>query len=185
MPPLVLGDTIDAECEAALKEDHMRGIHRISVAALIVIIGAVLIGAHIGGAASTAAFSLVAGQGAGNAGLNFNGKDKGHLMITVPVGAEVALTVINKGDLPHSIQIIPYTDKIPPQAQAHAAFPGAETPDPLQGILKGKTATAKFTASKPGKYLLICGFPGHALLGMYGLFEVSASADTQPTLVAK
>ncbi len=163
----------------------MRGIHRVSVAALIAIIGAVLIMAHMGGAASTAAFSIVAGQTAGNAGLNFNGKDKGHLIITVPVGAEVTLTLTNKGDLPHSLQIIPYTDKLPAQAQPRAAFPGAETPDPQQGILKGKTALAKFTASKPGKYLLICGFPGHALLGMYGLFEVSASADTPPTLVAK
>ena len=163
----------------------MRGIHRVSMAALVAIVGAVLIGAHTGGAASTAAFSIVAGQGAGNAGLNFNGKDKGHLIITVPVGAEVALTLINKGDLPHSIQIIPYTDKLPARAQPRPALLGAETPDPVQGILKGKTALAKFTASKPGKYLLMCGFPGHALLGMYGLFEVSASADTQPTLVAK
>jgi sulfocyanin len=163
----------------------MKGISRVGAAAVIVVIGALLIAANVGGAAATATFSIVAGQTAGNAVLNFNGKDKGHLIITVPVGAEVTLTLTNKGDLPHSIQIIPYTDKIPAQAQARAAFPGAETPDPQQGILKGKTAVAKFTASKPGKYLLICGFPGHALLGMYGLFEVSASADTQPTLVAK
>jgi len=162
----------------------MRKLYEIG-AALVILAVAVFAAAHGGGAATTAAFSIVANQGNANSGYNFNGASKGHPVITVPVGAEVQLTLTNKGDLPHSLQVIPYTDKVPAQALAHPAFPGAESPNPAVGTLKGKTAVVKFTASKPGKYLLICGFPGHALLGMYGIFNVAASATTKPTLVTK
>ena len=135
-----------------------------------------------GRAAGTAAFAIVASQTPANGELNFNGADKGRLVITVPVGAAVQLTLSNKGSLPHSLQIIAYTDHPPAQATT-AVFPGAETKNPTAGIVKGQTAVAQFTASKPGKYLLICGFPGHALLGMYGVFQVSPSASAQPSLV--
>ena len=141
-----------------------------------------------GSAAATtaaAAFSIVAAQTPANGELNFNGADQGRLMITVPEGASVELTLTNKGSLPHSLEVIPYTDRLPPMALANPAFPGAVSKDPQVGINKGQTAVVKFTAAKPGKYLLICGFPGHALLGMYGLFEVSPSAATKPSLVIK
>jgi sulfocyanin len=134
------------------------------------------------GAAKQAAFTVVAGQGGANGGLNFNGTSKGKLIITVPLGAAVQITLTNKGDLPHSLQIIPYTATPPSTAAAKPAFPGAETPNPQTGVNKGQSAVAKFTASKPGKYLFICGFPGHALLGMYGVFEVSSSASTAPSM---
>jgi hypothetical protein len=61
-------------------------------------------------------------------------------------------------------------------------FPRAETPDPEMGILHGETAVATFTASTPGRYPLIFGFPRHALLGMYALFTVSASSSTAPSM---
>ncbi|SRR5712692_3166389 len=141
-----------------------------------------------GGAAAgsaTAAFSIVAAQTPANGELNFNGADKGRLVITVPVGASVELTLTNRGSLPHSLQVIPFTDKLPATAVAKPAFPDAVTKDPQVGINKGQTAVVKFTASKPGKYLLICGFPGHALLGMYGTFEVSPSEAAKPSLVIK
>jgi sulfocyanin len=136
-----------------------------------------------GRAAGAAVFALVASQTPANGELNYNGASKGQLVITVPVGAAVQLTLSNKGSLPHSLQIIPYTDHPPAQAAPAPVFPGAETKNPAVGIVKGQTAVAQFTASKPGKYLLICGFPGHALLGMYGVFNVSPSASAQPSLV--
>lgn len=152
-----------------------------AVAIAGIIIAAACVGS--GRAAGAAAFALVASQTPANGELNFNGTDKGQLVITVPVGAAVQLTLSNKGSLPHSLQIIPYTDHPPAQAAPAPAFPGAETKNPAVGIVKGQTAVAQFTASKPGKYLLICGFPGHALLGMYGVFQVSPSASTNPSLV--
>ena len=162
----------------------MTRVHHVGATGIIVAIVAVLIATPIGSAAVQAAFSIVAGQTPANAGLNFNGTVKGKLVITVPVGAQVQLTLVNKGDLPHSLQIIPFTAQPPATALPHPAFPGAETPNPQEGVMKGKTAVATFTASKPGKYLLICGFPGHALLGMYGIFEV-APAGTPPSMVTQ
>jgi sulfocyanin len=155
------------------------------LAGLVVTAGAVAAGGLLGrgGAAPAADFSLVASQTTANGELNFNGAYKGHLVITVPVGAAVQLTLSNKGSLPHSMEVIPYTDQLPAQATATPAFPGAETKNPTVGITKGQTAMAQFTAAKPGKYLLICGFPGHALLGMYGIFEVSPAPSAKPTLV--
>ncbi len=137
------------------------------------------------GGGSPAAFSIVAAQTAANAEMNYNGAAKGGLMITVPVGASVQLTLSNNGSLPHSMEVIPYTTTLPAVATLTPAFPGAVTKNPQAGITKGQTATVQFTASKAGKYLLICGFPGHALLGMYGIFEVSPSAATKPTMVVK
>ena len=155
------------------------------VAGSVMIAGAVAAGGLLGrgGAAAPAAFSLVASQTPANGELNFNGAFKGHLVITVPVGAAVQLTLSNKGSLPHSLEVIPYTEQLPAQATPTPAFPGAETKNPAVGITKGQTAAVQFTAAKPGKYMLICGFPGHALLGMYGIFEVSPTASTKPSLV--
>ena|SRR5438132_5323848 len=136
--------------------------------------------------APAAQLSVVAGQGPANGGMNFDGTSKGRLVITVPVGAQVKLTLTNQGDLPHSIEIIPATSQLPSQAVNPPAFPGAETPTPVAGITKGKTAVAQFTAAKPGKYVMICGFPGHAILGMYATFVVSPSASALPSMtVAK
>jgi sulfocyanin len=161
----------------------MERIRSVGSAVIIAVLSAVLGSAQSGGAAATAAFSLVGGQGAANGGINFNGTVKGALVITVPVGAQVKLTLVNKGDLPHSLQIIPFTAALPATAVKQPAFPGAQTPNPEVGIMKGQTAVAQFTAAKPGKYLLICGFPGHALLGMYATFVVSPQASATPSLV--
>jgi sulfocyanin len=162
----------------------MTSFHKL--AGSLVIAGAVAAGgllARGGAAAAPAAFSLVASQTSANGELNFNGAFKGQLVITVPAGSPVQLTLSNKGSLPHSLEVIPYTSQLPAQATASPAFPGAETKNPTVGITKGQTAVAQFTAAKPGKYLLICGFPGHALLGMYGIFEVSPAPSAKPTLV--
>lgn len=161
----------------------MNRMRSIGSAAIIAVLSVVLGSAGSGGAAATAAFSLVAGQSSANGGINFNGTVKGALVITVPVGAQVKLTLANKGDLPHSLQIIPFTTTPPATAVKQPVFPGAQTPNPEVGIMKGQTAVAQFTAAKPGKYLLICGFPGHALLGMYGIFNVSPLASATPSLV--
>lgn len=161
----------------------MTRIYRLGATAIPIVLAAVLAGWQFGGAAATAAFQIVANQTAANAGQNFNGASHGHLVVTVPEGAQVRITFLNKGSVPHSLQIIPYTDKLPATALARPVFPGAETPNPQAGVPGGRSVVVHFTASKPGKYLMICGFPGHALLGMYGIFQVSPSAAARPSLV--
>ncbi len=166
----------------------MTRIRRFAAAMMIAgVLPAIGVSAARGAAAtgSSATFALVAAQTPANGELNFNGADKGRLVITVPLGAAVQLTLTNKGSLPHSLEVIPYTDKLPATAIPTPAFPGAVSKNPQAGITKGQTAVVQFTASKPGKYLLICGFPGHALLGMYGAFEVSLAATTKPSMVIK
>lgn len=133
--------------------------------------------------APAAQFTIVAGQGPANGELNFNGASNGKLVITVPQGAQVRLTLQNKGALPHSLQLIPNTTQLPAQAANAPALPGAETPDPTAGVIKGQTQVAQFAATKAGKYLLICGFPGHALLGMYATLIVAPSSSATPGMI--
>src|SRR5436853_1182909 len=85
-------------------------------------------------AGPVAAFPIVAAQTAANGEMNYDGTIKGQLVITVPVGAAVQLTLTNKGTLPHSLQIIPFTDQMPAAAVPIPAFPGAPTKDPQAGI---------------------------------------------------
>lgn len=137
------------------------------------------------GRGPVARFSLVAGQTPANGGLNFNGATGGHLVLTVPEGAQVELTLVNQGALPHSLQVVPEATTPPPTAEAQPAFPGAETPNPQVGAGPGQTAQASFVASRPGRYLLICGVPGHAVVGMYAVLEVSPQASTRPHMSVK
>jgi uncharacterized cupredoxin-like copper-binding protein len=142
-------------------------------------------------AAPEASFTVVANQSPANAGQNFNGVDRGRLVITVAPGTAVHVKFMNspKAALSHSFQVIPLkgsamSPTLPAQAEPQPAFAGAETPNPAAGTAPGKTVDVRFTASKAGRYLFICGFPGHALLGMYGRFDVTAGA--KPSLaVAK
>ncbi|HLW47290.1 MAG TPA: sulfocyanin-like copper-binding protein [bacterium] len=141
-------------------------------------------------AAAEATFTVVANQTAGNAGENFNGVDHGRLSITVPPGTPVHVKFMNAKSavLPHSFQVIPLkgtakSPVLPAQAQPQPAFPGAATPGAAAGITPGKTADVRFTASTAGHYLFICGFPGHALLGMYGTLDVTPGA--KPVMVVK
>lgn len=132
-----------------------------------------------------ASFTLIAGETPANSGLNINGASFGWPVLTVPVGAQVRLTLVNRGAMPHSLQVIPFTSSPPVAALAHPAFPGAETPDPRDGTPAGQSAAAVFTAATRGRYLLICGVPGHALAGMYGVLEVSSSPSAAPRMTVR
>jgi sulfocyanin len=141
-------------------------------------------------AAAEASFTIVANQTSANAGQNFNGADKGRLTITVAPGTPVHIKFTNdpKAALPHSLQVIPLKGSakspvLPALAEPQPAFSGAVTPNAgTQGTAPGKSVDVRFTASKAGHYLLICGYPGHALLGMYGTFEVAPGAKPSLTV---
>jgi sulfocyanin len=142
-------------------------------------------------AAAEESFTIVANQTAANAGQNFNGTDHGRLTITVPPGTPVHIKFTNdkKAALPHSLQVIALkgTAKapvLPATAAPQPAFPGAETPNAgATGTPPGKSVDVRFTASAAGHYLFICGFPGHALLGMYGTFNVTPGAKPGMTVM--
>lgn len=120
-------------------------------------------------------FSIIAARTPANGENNYNGATNGKLVLTVPLGATVQITFKNQGTLPHSLQLIAPVKPLPATALSAPVFPGAQIPNPQAGIMKGQTVNVQFTAAKAGNYLLICGFPGHALLGMYATFVVSPS----------
>jgi uncharacterized cupredoxin-like copper-binding protein len=141
-------------------------------------------------AAAEATFTIVANQTAANAGQNYNGVERGRLTITVAPGTPVHIKFTNdkKAALAHSFEVIPLkgtakSPVLPAQAEPQPVFKGAETPNPITGTAPGKTVDVRFTASKAGHYLFICGFPGHALLGMYGTFDVTPGA--KPSMAVK
>lgn len=134
-------------------------------------------------AAAEAVFTVVGNQTAANGGQNYNGVDHGRLHITVAPGTPVHVKFMTakSAALAHSFEVIPLKGSaaspvLPAQAEAQPAFPGAESPNPVVGTAPGKSADVRFTASKAGHYLFVCGFPGHALLGMYGTFDVTPGA---------
>src|SRR5579875_1559365 len=134
-------------------------------------VGAALVaavGLYVGAAATKAAFTLVAGQTPANGGLNFNGADKGHLVVTVPVGAQVEITLVNKGDLPHSIQIIPYTKTLPGSAEPRPAFPGAETPNPRPASPRARRPWPGSRPPSPGSTSSSAGSPATPCWGCTG-----------------
>ena len=72
--------------------------------------------------------------------------------------------------------IVPLTAIQSPTAFS-PAFSGASTPHPIQGIAPAGSSHFSFTALQAGDYAIVCDVPGHAALGMWAHFHVSASAD--------
>lgn len=158
-----------------------KGLRVVGVTLLAGVVGAFAAPAP-GRGAPVAQFSIVAAQTPANGENNYNGTTNGKLVLTVPLGATVHITLKNQGSLPHSLQIIPPTNPLPATALSAPAFPGAQVPNPQAGIMKGQTANVQFTATKAGKYLMICGFPGHAILGMYASFVVAPEPTAKPSM---
>ncbi len=109
-------------------------------------------------------------------GFNFNGGSNGSQTITVPVGWEVNIDVVNKDAIPHSAIIIADAQPLP-NAPSQAAIPRAYTAHLTDGLpAQNGEDTMNFPApSTPGSYILACGVPGHATSGMWIKFVVAAA----------
>ncbi len=120
--------------------------------------------------------TLISGWNNANAGFNFNGAAHGRMVVTVPLGDKVIIAYTNAVSMPHDVDIIRYQTPLPGRG-VPPAFPGATTfkqGTPLPG--KGVRQTATFVANKAGRYMIICGVPGHAAGGMWDTFVVSPTA---------
>jgi sulfocyanin len=127
-------------------------------------------------ATKTAKLPMVAGVGSTAGGWNFNGHANGSLIVTVPVGATVEMPFYNDDIVPHSLGIVAGSPTNVPSSPSAPVFPNAITLNFEQGLNTGQKDLVKFTASKAGTYLIVCGVPGHAASGMWVVFVVSASA---------
>ncbi len=125
---------------------------------------------------NTVTFPIVAGLTPVNNVWNFNGRAKGEMTLTVPLGAKMVMPFVGyDGKVPHSFGITADSPKRIPAAPGAPVFPGAATRSYETGLKANEMDVVRFTADKPGNYLIICGVPGHAVNGMWVRFVVSAS----------
>jgi sulfocyanin len=120
----------------------------------------------------TATLTLIASYNGALGGFNFNGDGKGKMVVSVPVGYTVHVNFTNEGSIPHSAVITPYSERNSTSGFP-LAFHGASTKNPTAGTAQGKTERFSFVANKAGKYALVCVVPGHAVAGMWDVFEVT------------
>jgi sulfocyanin len=125
----------------------------------------------------TAYLTLLAGSVTVAGGMNFNGYSHGQMTVVIPLGWTVHVLFKNVGDLPHSAVIEPWSENVN-SPTPRPAFPGAQTPNPVDGTPPGKSATFVFRALHPGKYRLMCAVPGHAAMGMWDVVDIVAGQKT-------
>ena len=119
---------------------------------------------------------IVAGYSGVNDGLNFNGGTSGDRTVVVPLGWLVIVTVANEDEtLMHSALVAAHELPVPPEPPA-PAFEGARIASFARGLPNGESEEMRFTASRAGQFLLMCGVPGHGEGGMWINLEVSENA---------
>ncbi|MGD8321876.1 MAG: sulfocyanin-like copper-binding protein [Gemmatimonadota bacterium] len=111
---------------------------------------------------------------------NYNGATNGSMIITVPEGAQVSLTLKNDDPaMAHSLGIVDKVGGYSATPTAAPVFDGAVTTPhtATEGVNPGESQTIHFTASKAGKYAAVCYMAGHATTGMWIHFNVSADGE--------
>lgn len=126
-------------------------------------------------ATQTVHLKLSAALGSINGGMNFNGNAGGSATITIPVGWKVRSLFTNLDAIPHSAIIIANQQPLPTIPQI-PAFGAAYTRDLTAGLSTDQTDDMNFKAAPAGKYILVCGVPGHGPSGMWIWVVVSAGA---------
>src|SRR5215469_10019153 len=99
--------------------------------------------------------ALTAGEGGG---YNFDGYAHGALVLKVPTGSMVQVTLQNlASDVPHSAGLSPWADRIKGSGLA-TAFPGSAPTDFDTGVTSHDPPQRfSFTARAAGRYALACG----------------------------
>lgn len=99
--------------------------------------------------------------------LSFNGGRAGSHSVTVPLGWRIVGQFVNRDPMqPHSAIVIeeayPLATVPPP-----AAFPQALTRRVEDGLATNVRDEMTFTAAREGRFLIVCGVPGHAEGGQH------------------
>ncbi len=137
---------------------------------------------QVDNSAQTVAIRLVAGETAENNRWNFNGHHGGIGGITVPVGYTVTVSLENQDPaMGHSVGVDRKAESYPNLfTEVAPAFEGGVTPDPTSmtdSTMPGETDEITFLAGEAGDYVLMCYVVGHAAIGMWIDFTVSANGD--------
>lgn len=112
----------------------------------------------------TAALTLIAGYQGANSGFNYDGYARGQMVVSVPTGYTVTVTLKNQGSLPHSAAVVSGSP-----TSTTLAFAGASAPSQniSTGLAIGQTARFHFTPKSAGTFYIVCLVPGHEQLGMW------------------
>jgi Sulfocyanin (SoxE) domain len=131
--------------------------------------------------AKTVHLRLTAGATNLNNHWNYNDHIKGSMAITVPVGYTVTIEQVNQDpNMAHSVGILALPGNFAMPPQPNPVFPGAISENPtsmIDATLPGESETIQFVAATAGHYALVCFIPGHAAVGMWAYFDVSADGQ--------
>jgi uncharacterized cupredoxin-like copper-binding protein len=115
---------------------------------------------------------LAANETASFSGFNFDGYGGGAMRVTVPLGWTVDVTCKNDSTtMAHSCAIVDDAALTP--FGGTIAFPGASTPDPVNGLGLGVSANFHFVANRVGTYRIVCLVIGHESDGMWDWLDVT------------
>lgn len=112
----------------------------------------------------TAAVTLIAGYQGANSGFNYDGYAHGQMVVSIPAGYTITVTLKNQGSLPHSAAVVAGSP-----ASTTLAFAGASAPsqNTSTGLAIGQSAQFHFTPKNAGTFYIVCLVPGHEQLGMW------------------
>jgi hypothetical protein len=118
----------------------------------------------------TAKLTLISGYQGVNAEYSFDGYAYGKMIVTIPEGWKVVVTCStdNSAIVSHSCAITKKVDLTTP------AFPHAQIPNPINGVVPGAASMFTFVASTAGKYFINCLVTGHATTGMWDVLRIAA-----------
>lgn len=132
---------------------------------------------HVDAARHAVGLTLIAGDGNGNNGFNFDGYGRGELLVSIPRGWRVTVDCRNVSSLRNSCAVVQGADA------TQLAFPGASTPHPTSGLASGASAGFSFTASRLGVYRLASLVSGHEQARMWDVLEVTRAG--RPAISAR
>lgn len=109
--------------------------------------------------------------------LSFNGSRTGRHSVTVPLGWNIVGQFVNRDPvLAHSAIVIEEVYPLP-MVPPPAAFPQAFTRGVEDGLATNVRDEMTFVAGREGRFLIVCGVPGHAEAGQRMQFVVTAEVN--------
>ncbi len=119
---------------------------------------------------------LTSGLHGAHGGMSFNGAHDGGATVTIPAGWTVHAQFANADRVPHSFLVMRETTPLP-MAPEQIDIDKATSDNAASGMTSGDAVDdVTFVAKPAGRYLLVCGVPGHAASGMWIRFVVDGAA---------
>jgi len=124
----------------------------------------------------TAVLTLVAGYPATDYQFNYDGYGGGSLVITIPLEWQVTVQCENRGTVPNSCAVVTGKNDVRPLEA------GWSTPNPVQGLAPGQSASFVFTPTSAGSFRIASLVDGNEASGMWADLEVTTGG--QPSITA-